>query len=341
MLLPGPGDALGLEQHHQHEQQPEPQQPSLRHGAEDVAGQEVDRDSDHRSPEADEAAADEGHHDDHTRCVQAHDVGVRTLLRHREQRPGEPRNGRGQGEHRPLEQPDVVSDEARPHLVLPDRLQHLSERRMDEPPQEDDDDGEDEQDEVEEGGVRAQVRGRRPELQRGTRDVQQPVLPAGDGVPLDGDEPEHLAERDGHQREVDAAPVRQEAGHDRAGDEPRGDRAGDAEQEALEDVELEEAECVGADPEEGAVPEARKPRVAEQQVEAEAVDHPDRDLDAEVLVEPDRPDPERKRRKDDQQEHHLARDPAGGDGLACGHQLTPPARSSCRTGRACAPSPPR
>jgi hypothetical protein len=74
-------------------------------------------------------------------------------------------------------------------------------------------------------------------------------------VPLDRREPEHLAERDGHEREVDAAAVRKEAGDEGAGDQAGRERGAEPEPQALERVQLEQTERVGADAEEGAVAE--------------------------------------------------------------------------------------
>jgi hypothetical protein len=47
--------------------------------------------------------------------------------------------------------------------------------------------------------------GRKPEVCRRPRDFQEPVFASGNAVGLDGNRPEDLAERDRHERVVDAA----------------------------------------------------------------------------------------------------------------------------------------
>ena len=60
---------------------------------------------------------------------------------------------------------------------------------------------------------------------------------------------------------------------------------------------LQQPEGVGADAEEGAVAERRQPGGAEQQVVAEREQHPDHDLEREVLVQADLGEPQRRRRQ--------------------------------------------
>ena len=50
------------------------------------------------------------------------------------------------------------------------------------------------------------------------REAAQAVVAAGERVPLEGDVVEHLAEGDGHHREVDAAPAHDQRAEQRAGD---------------------------------------------------------------------------------------------------------------------------
>ena len=72
------------------------------------------------------------------------------------------------------------------------------------------------------------------------------------------------------------------------------DRPGEVEPEIGPRAQLQQSERVGADAEERAVPERRQAGVAEQQVVAHRVDHEDRDLEREVLVEPDARQPQRR-----------------------------------------------
>ena len=131
--------------------------------------------------------------------------------------PASPEKPGGDGEHGGLVAPHVVADEAGARLVLLDRRHHASERRVHQPPQQQRDDHEDDEHEVEEGDVALEVDGANAQRGRQPLDLEQAVLAAGDAVRLDGDEPEHLAEGDGHQRVVDAAPVRDEERDEGAG----------------------------------------------------------------------------------------------------------------------------
>ena len=73
--------------------------------------------------------------------------------------------------------------------------------------------------------------------------------------------------------------------------------ADEVEPEVGRHAELQQAERVGADAEEGAVAERRQPGVAEQEVVAERVEHPDDDLDAEIRGRGRRPRPTGKARQ--------------------------------------------
>ena len=122
-------------------------------------------------------------------------------------------------------------------------------------------------------------------------DLEQAVLAAGDAVRLDGDEPEHLAEGDGHQRVVDAAPVRDEE-RDEAPATAAASVATARQSHRLgSDIELREAERIGADTEEGAVSERGQAGMAEHQIVGQRIGGEDQDLDAEILVEADPLDP--------------------------------------------------
>ena len=85
---------------------------------------------------------------------------------------------------------------------------------------------------------------------------------------------------------------------------PAASAAAQAEPEVRGDVEPEQPEGIGADAEIGAVAEGRQPGGAEQEVEAERVERPDQDLDAEIRIEPDAGDPQRHRREDEPDDHH-------------------------------------
>src|SRR5215211_4196943 len=196
------GDALRPEQHDRDEEEPEPQHPGVRHRADDVAGDEIDDDADHRPPEAHHAAADQHHHDDDAGVVQAHDVREGGVLGHGEEAAGKARERGRDREHRHLVEPHRIAEVRGPRLALADRREHPAEGRMGQPPQANDRRHEHHEDKIVERGVARQVEG-------------------GEAVRLDRHEPEDLAEGDGHEGVIDAAPVRDEGRHERAGDAAR------------------------------------------------------------------------------------------------------------------------
>ena len=273
-----------------------------------------------RSPEARQSSADQHHHHDKPRLMKAHHVRVRGLLREREQRAGESRDRGGHDEHDPFAEPHAVAEEPRAHLVLPDAGERATERRMDEAPAKPDDEHQRDDAKAEKRIVRLQRDSRESEIRDGTLEVEQAVLAAGHRMPLDRDEPEHLAERDRQQRVVDAAPVRNERAHDRAGERRRQDRPGEIEPEIAGDALLQETECVGADAEECAMAERRKAGMPEQQVVALRIDHPDRDLEREVRIEADAGNPPR-RSAEQQRERNERQRHAGGGGRAVSREL--------------------
>ena len=202
-------------------------------------------------------------------------------------------------EGEPLVQPHVVADERGAHLVLLDRAQHAAERRMHQAPQRD-------QHEREQHAARNRTAprccaGRSAEAERAAAArlmLSRPSSPPVTRVPLDRDEPEHLAEGDGQQRVVDAAPVRDEAPRRAHRTAPRRATApSSAEPEPGAGAQLQQAERVGADAEVRAVPERRQAGVPEQQVVAEREQHPDHDFQREVLVQADLRQPQRRARE--------------------------------------------
>src|SRR5918997_5247631 len=72
--LEGSCDPLGTEQHHDDEEETEPEHPGGRDRADHVPRHEEHHHADHRPPEAHEPAADQHHHDNVARMVQAHHV---------------------------------------------------------------------------------------------------------------------------------------------------------------------------------------------------------------------------------------------------------------------------
>ena len=223
-------------------------------------------------------------------------------------------------EHRPLVEPHVVADEGGAHLVLLDGAQHAAEGRMHQPPQQHQHQRQQHQHEVEEGLVARQVDVPAEQRQRQPLDVEQPVLAAGDAVPLDGDEPEHLAEGDGQQRVVDAAPVRDEQRHHRAQQPGRHQRAEQAAQQPGIGALLQQPHRVGAQAEVGAVAEAGQARLAEQQVVRHREHHPDDDFQRQVLVQAHGAQPQRRARQHGQRDDHRHREQRGGLQQRAGHR---------------------
>jgi hypothetical protein len=185
----------------------------------------------------------------------------------------------------------MVPDEADARLVLLYRRNDPSERRVNQPPQQQRDAHEDHEHEIEEGHVALEVDGANAQRCRQPLDLKQAILAAGQPMRLDRDEPEHLAEGDGHERVVDATAVRDEERNEGAGGCGRSYRHPEAKPQAGGDIELRKSKRVGADAEEGSVPERRQAGVAEQEVVGQCVGGKDKDLDTEVLVEPNAIDP--------------------------------------------------
>ncbi len=117
-----------------------------------------------------------------------------------------------------------------------------------------------------------------------------------------------LAERDRQQRVVDAAAVRDERRDERARERRGQHAAREIDPQIQRDVLLHQPEPVRADAEERAVPERRQAGVAEQQVVALRIQHPDRDLDGEVRIQADARQPPRRRDHDRDQRDERRRE---------------------------------
>ena len=96
------GDALGPEQHERDEQQAEIQHPGVGQRADHVARDQEHEDADHRSPEADEAAADQRHHHDVAGLVQAHHIGERASCAIANRPPARPESAAEGEDHEAL-----------------------------------------------------------------------------------------------------------------------------------------------------------------------------------------------------------------------------------------------
>ena len=287
----GAGNALGPEQHHGDEQETEIQHPGIGHGADHIARNQEQEHADHRSPETDEATADQRHHHHIAGLMQAHHIGKSRELRHREQPAGKPRNRRRQRKDRRLVEPDIVAEMRGAGFALLDGRDDAAIGRMHQPPQSDDSEGEDDENEIVERHIAGEIERRKPKIGRQPRDLQQPVLAAGDLVRLDRECPEYLAESDRHEGIVDAAPVRDEQRDQRSGQSRDNERRGQTYPEIGDDIELTKAEGVGTDSEIGAVTERRQSGRTKHEIERKRVERPDQDFDAEIRIEPDARDP--------------------------------------------------
>lgn len=122
--------------------------------------------------------------------------------------------------------------------------------------------------------------------------LSSPSSPLVTEVHFEADEKEHLTEGDGHQGEIYAAAMRDKQRDDGAEDRRRQHASQQTQPEVLYQIELREAESVGADAEIGAVAERRQPPVAEQHVVAQRIDAENQHLDAEIGIQADLADPE-------------------------------------------------
>src|SRR5262249_41082277 len=106
----------------------------------------------------------------------------------------------------------------RPSLILADCDHRSSERRAQDEAHKAYGERETEHDEVvKRVGIREDVDGRDPQMERLPRESAQSVIAARDPAPLERDVVEHLAEGNGHHRKIDTAPPRDQRTEQRAG----------------------------------------------------------------------------------------------------------------------------
>ena len=129
--LPDAGDALGLPQHHRHEQQPVPEQPGLGGRAEQVAREDEEqrrRSPGPRSSPGRRRSAPSSRRSPTSAGSSRSDRPTAAPSRTARRRARRPPTRCVKRE--PLVEPHVVADEGGAHLVLPDRREHAPERRM-------------------------------------------------------------------------------------------------------------------------------------------------------------------------------------------------------------------
>ena len=251
-------------------------------------------------------AAEQRHHE-HVGGVEV----VQRLDRHdgevdRVERAGQSREQAGQDEDKPAHARHVVAAGARPPLVLAQRLDDGAERRVEDAREQRQRAGHEQQDDVVFGGRVEQVDAQPEEVDGRHVDAAQAVLAAGQGHPLEDDVVDDLRQGERHHREVDAARARGEPADHRcrkAGDD-------DAERQSREPghAELDDrhAAAIGAEPEQGRVPEGEHAGIAVDEVEAHGEQPEDEDVHGERLV---RREPREHRQEQDRHEHAMARDP--------------------------------
>src|SRR5439155_16256826 len=162
-------------------------------------------------------------------------------------------------EDRPLETWGVVPEGTGARLALFDRLDHLTEWRVHDAPERDGSEHEKGVNEIVESQIVAErERTEAGDADREPVDARQPILASRPAVEHEHEEPEHHPERDGEEREVDAALVRDQGGDDAA----EGHRAEDGDEqrqpEPARPLALREPEQVAADAEERAVSQPRQ-----------------------------------------------------------------------------------
>jgi hypothetical protein len=236
-----------------------------------VGGQKLAEQDEEQSPErrAQEVAhaADHGHGDDLARERHVDHVRGDEIAKESKQAARETEKRGRENEPDQLVTPDRIADEGRPLLVLADRHQHAPERRVDEPP---DTRAREEYDQGTEQIERAVIVEIDAE-QVWPGDPAQPVLAAGERGPAKHDVENQGGERQGEQREIDAAAAQHEEPDDQAGKRGDDDREQDRDDEAAgPDQQLKQRRRVGGEADERAVAKRQQARVAEQQVEAEA-----------------------------------------------------------------------
>ena len=231
------------------------------------------------------------HHDE--RLDRHRHVDVRrehAALAERERGAGESGERRGHDERDPLVEPDVDADRLGAAGVIARRAQREPERRLDDP-----------REQRETHAARAErqvvIPDRRAEPPRGPH-AEQPVVTAGDVVPLVRDRVDDLRERERQHREVDRGePDAEKPDRDRA--DPGDDRRQDERhRHGRVRPSHGEGRAVGAEPERGRVAEGHHAAGAHQHVQASCEERKRQDLD-------EHPHPERgeHRRQDHQREH--------------------------------------
>src|SRR5437867_3375649 len=194
---------------------------------------------------------------------------------------GRPAEGARDDERGELVALDVVADEARPRLVLADRLEDPPEGRVDDAPEEVDGAGGEDGARVVVGALVAEVEAKGARDEREALDSAEAVFAPGHRRRPVDDVEEHLCERERQEREVDAALAHQEEADPRPGERGAEDPGEEGGHHALPQVKLGQAGRVAADPEEGRVAEGDEARVAHQEVVGDGEEAEDHDLGGE------------------------------------------------------------
>jgi hypothetical protein len=321
--LDDPHDPVGGEHDEGDEDHAEVDEPVLGPRRERVAHEDEDRRAHGGADEAPHAAH-ERHRDDLAGHRDVERLRVGEVEQERVEGAGEPAEGARDDERGELVALDVVADEARPRLVLADRLEDPPEGRVDDAPEEGDGaDGED-------GGrvvVDAFVAEVEAEGARGERKALDPAeavfAPRHRRRPVD-DVEEHLCERERQEREVDAPLAHQKKSDPRPGERGAEDAGDQRDPHALDQVELGESRGVPAEAEKGRVAEGDEPRVAHQEVVGDGEKAEDHDLGGERHSRLDRAHEERQHQEPHgEPRQRVAQDPRGAAGHSNFSQRSP------------------
>ena len=152
-----------------------------------------------------------------------HPIGRDEVVQIGAEAAGEAERGGREHERDQLVAAHRVADEQRALLVLADRDQDVAERRADHAPDQDGGEEHDERDQDVERRLIVEIDAQ----EVGPPDAAQAVLAAGERGPAVDDVEDHGGERQGEQREVDAAPAQDEEADDQAGERREGDRERD------------------------------------------------------------------------------------------------------------------
>ena len=265
------GQARRREHDEADEHQAEEQEPARREQREIFARQHEEQRAEGRAQEA-AHAADDHHGEQLAGELDGHRVSRGEAVMEGRERAGKARQSRRDREGDELVAVSVVADEAGANLVLADRHQHAADRRVVKALQHQHDEEAENGDEAVEGPAIVEI----DEAVVRPDDAAKAVLSAGQLGPAERHRVHDRGERQGQEREIDAAPAQD----DEAGDSGRDRHEEKREQHGQQHLSgqgmaLGEHGGIGADAEEGAVAEGDEAGMADQDVQRHGRDGED------------------------------------------------------------------